>query len=367
VRDLPLTYFDRLRRAVFPSDGERAGAEQALAALARGDARSAGGASRLAASDLAMFRGHPSGLSSRRAASRLGTPLWEVFPGHVALLDRDGLIISINRAWREFGLDHNGGATCGMGMNYLELCEGAAADGEPEAAAAAAVVRAALRGEFPAERVDYPCADVGQAGFYRLQALPLPGRHSGALVVHTDITADRQHEPHGQHGQHGQPRGLHDPLTGLPNRALLLERLEQVLAGGDPHSVAVLFVDVVGFTQIIGAHGRAVGDEVLAETAYRMKTAVRETDTVGRWGEHEFLAIAEQLGDARTAGDLAARIAAAVGSSVLATGLEVPVSAAIGIAYPDSRASARQLAAAAGSAVGHLDDSAAPERLDTSA
>src|SRR5947209_3756908 len=93
--------------------------------------------------DLALFSGHPAGSSARRAAGRLGTALWEVFPGSAALLDRDGVIVSVNRHWRQFGLERGGSATSELGTSYLEICA-RARDEEPEAARAGAMVEAAL-------------------------------------------------------------------------------------------------------------------------------------------------------------------------------------------------------------------------------
>ena len=71
----------------------------------------------VSASDLALLSGHPAGLSQRRAVSRLSTALWEVFPAHVALLDRDGVILAVNRAWREFALAAGGSPTAELGSN----------------------------------------------------------------------------------------------------------------------------------------------------------------------------------------------------------------------------------------------------------
>ena len=66
--------------------------------------------------DLAAAVGYPAGISQRQATGRLGTALWEIFPGHVAtLLDRDGKVVSVNRAWRYFGLEHDASAAAGAG------------------------------------------------------------------------------------------------------------------------------------------------------------------------------------------------------------------------------------------------------------
>jgi diguanylate cyclase (GGDEF)-like protein len=90
-------------------------------------------------------------------------------------------------------------------------------------------------------------------------------------------------------------QALHDALTGLPNRALVLDRAEQMLAGArrQHHSVAALFLDVDGFKQINDFCGHAAGDELLKTVASRVSRVVREPDTVGRLGGDEFVILLE--------------------------------------------------------------------------
>src|SRR4051794_39496932 len=118
--------------------------------------------------DVAALADQPAGMSYRRAAGRLGTALWDVFPGHVALVDRDGVVVSVNRAWREFGLAHGGAAPSGLGMNYLQVCDRAAEAGEPEAADAAALVRAALVGATDERHLTYPVQAPGGQRWFSL-------------------------------------------------------------------------------------------------------------------------------------------------------------------------------------------------------
>jgi diguanylate cyclase (GGDEF)-like protein/PAS domain S-box-containing protein len=88
---------------------------------------------------------------------------------------------------------------------------------------------------------------------------------------------------------------LHDVLTGLPNRALLLDRLEAALArsGRESHEVAVLFCDLDGFKHVNDTAGHATGDAVLIETARRITGALRQADTVARVGGDEFVLVVE--------------------------------------------------------------------------
>jgi diguanylate cyclase (GGDEF)-like protein len=89
----------------------------------------------------------------------------------------------------------------------------------------------------------------------------------------------------------------HDPLTGLPNRTLILDRLEQMLARSLRHQtpVAALFIDLDNFKSINDTLGHSVGDELLRSVAARLDGVVRHADGLGRLGGDEFVVIAEEL------------------------------------------------------------------------
>jgi diguanylate cyclase (GGDEF)-like protein len=89
----------------------------------------------------------------------------------------------------------------------------------------------------------------------------------------------------------------HDPLTGLPNRTLILDRVEQMLvrARRNPAPVAVLFVDLDNFKHINDTLGHGSGDRLLQAVATRLQNAIRDTDALGRLGGDEFVVIAEGM------------------------------------------------------------------------
>ncbi len=125
--------------------------------------------------------------------------------------------------------------------------------------------------------------------------------------------------------------GLHDALTGLPNRRLLMDRLEHALlrhARGVP--VALLFVDLDRFKLVNDSFGHDVGDQLIIDAAARMTAVTRATDTVARLGGDEFVVLCEDT-DIRAATQLAERIVTAFQAPVQVHDLELRVTASVGI------------------------------------
>jgi diguanylate cyclase (GGDEF)-like protein len=118
--------------------------------------------------------------------------------------------------------------------------------------------------------------------------------------------------------QHAQAalthQATHDALTGLPNRALLVQRIEQALADttSSGRHTAVIFVDLDGFKQVNDSHGHATGDLVLRRVAGQLVAAVRPVDTVARIGGDEFAVLAADLETQAQAIDIGTRVATAL-------------------------------------------------------
>ena len=137
---------------------------------------------------------------------------------------------------------------------------------------------------------------------------------------------------------HGQNvyNALHDSLTGLANRQLLTECLEQACLRAARYGtpLAVFLIDLDGFKQINDRFGHAAGDEVLREVARRLTASVRKGDTLARWGGDEFVLVCEGATEA-DAYAIIARISAAVSRVADASPEFEAVGASVGLAWLD--------------------------------
>lgn len=133
-------------------------------------------------------------------------------------------------------------------------------------------------------------------------------------------------------------QSFQDPLTTLPNRALLIDRLEQALARaarlGRP--VAVLFLDLDNFKEINDTLGHSAGDHLLISVAAVLETSMRASDTAARWGGDEFVILLEDMRDPIEATLVAQRIMGALSMPFVFGEREVTVTASIGIAISSS-------------------------------
>ena len=152
---------------------------------------------------------------------------------------------------------------------------------------------------------------------------------------------------------------LHDPLTQLPNRMLLEDRIEQAIekAQRRQFSFAVMFCDLDGFKAINDAYGHQLGDKLLIQMSERVSALLRSQDTFARLGGDEFV-IVFQVDDPEDAAVVAERIIACVAEPFLIDALELQVTASLGIAlYPADATEERALMAHADAAMYHTKDS----------
>jgi diguanylate cyclase (GGDEF)-like protein/PAS domain S-box-containing protein len=167
---------------------------------------------------------------------------------------------------------------------------------------------------------------------YTASAVISDGVTSGAVITFRDITERKAFED--ELHQHA----FYDSLTGLANRRLLVERLEQALrrAALDGKTHALIFVDVDRFKSINDSLGHVTGDDFLVAIAARMKGAVRSDDLLARFGGDEFVVLLQDVAGMETAVAAAQRICSAVEQPmVLPEGYELVASVSVGIALTE--------------------------------
>lgn len=215
----------------------------------------------------------------------------DALPDATAILNPAGIIVAVNRAWRMFAVDNGGtSAATGVGVDYLDVCARAAADGCADATAVLAGLRAVLAGETVESDWEYACPSPAAGRWYTSRATPIASPAGGAVVAHVNITRRKMSEQQLAH------QASHDPLTGLANRALFTKKLTDALQPGSgqpsPADVGVLYIDLDDFKPINDSFDHDAGDEVLLTVTHRLRAATRPTDTVARLGGDEFAVIA---------------------------------------------------------------------------
>jgi len=153
--------------------------------------------------------------------------------------------------------------------------------------------------------------------------------------------------------EHQYRAALHDPLTGLPNRALILDHLGLALARAErqPSPVAVLFIDLVGFKLVNDTLGHDVGDALLVAVAERLFGLLRPADTLGRLGGDEFLVVCGDLAGEAEARAVAGRLASAFERPFPLEGRDVHAAASIGLSLSRRGTSPASLLAEADAAM----------------
>lgn len=169
----------------------------------------------------------------------------------------------------------------------------------------------------------------GEVRWHRTKGIAITddhGRVTRLLGMATDITERRVAEEELTH------LALHDSLTGLANRALLLDRLSTAMVRRDRAQVplAVLFVDLDGFKAVNDRSGHAAGDRILTTAADRLRLALRPADTIARLGGDEFVIVAE-VTSTTEGSELAARLVAVLAEPYDWDGTSILCPASIGV------------------------------------
>lgn len=182
------------------------------------------------------------------------------------------------------------------------------------------VVEAALKGSAASQNVS-----LADGRVIKISHQPMVS--GGYVATHEDVTDAVRAEEQIRH------MAGHDPLTGLPNRTLLREKLDRELSrGGDGNAIALLCLDLDHFKDVNDTLGHAVGDLLLKEVTERLKSCLREGDNIARLGGDEFVVFQRCAQTRRQASGLAQRLVDAIGETFKIDGHAIHIGVSIGIA-----------------------------------
>jgi diguanylate cyclase (GGDEF)-like protein/PAS domain S-box-containing protein len=262
-----------------------------------------------------------------QAQSRAALELMDVLDAQAAVVDSTGRVTASNARWRSAAADRIRCA-CGpvaVGENWLAALHSGT---DPEAAALAVEVLNLLRGRINAVHIECSCPQAGADVEIRIDVTRVEAGRGGAVVVHTPVSRRPRHEELTH-------RATHDELTGLPNRAALMEGLSTSLKRLDgTGKLAVLFCDLDGFKDINDGLGHAVGDQVLVTVARRLRQRCRSADVVARFGGDEFVVVLS-IDEAAQAVAMADRIVEVLDEPIAVGEIEVAPGVSVGITVVD--------------------------------
>jgi diguanylate cyclase (GGDEF)-like protein len=248
--------------------------------------------------------------------------LFEGLPAYVCLKGADHKIHFANRYFRERFGDITGGRCFEILRGRREPCAECLpltvlSTGEP------------VTWEW-AVSLDGCCYQVHDYPFADADGQPL------VLEIGFDVTARKRAEEQLRAGEAEMRRLAHyDPLTGLPNRLLFQEHLQQAMgkARRHGHRLALMFLDLDRFKIINDTLGHDMGDRLLREVAHRLRGSIRETDTVARFGGDEFLVLVEEINEPEQVAVVARKIMHQLSQPLHLDRHELQVTVSIGIAF----------------------------------
>lgn len=211
----------------------------------------------------------------------------------IAVIDSAGTINYVNRAWKSFGAE-NGvvPGSCGVGSNYLKVCNASGSRGDSLAGEAAQGLRDVLSGERATFHFEYPCHSPTEKRWFLMRIAPLQNGSTGLFVIsHHNITQRKLAEERAEY------LALHDPLTGLSNRRHFNQFLDsEWRRNARNHSpLSFIMLDLDYFKDYNDELGHLAGDECLVRVAEVLSTySGRPGDLAVRYGGEEFAVL---LGD----------------------------------------------------------------------
>ena len=235
----------------------------------------------------------------------------------ITLFDRDLKLVFYDGA----GLDADMRKALARGQNGADIAE-------PEQRADLDTrLRDGLAGLYVTHEISFP-ATTGRVWSLEIGPYSPDGVNvDGVFCVARNVTGRREAERQLAH------QALHDSLTGLANRVLFMDRLDQALARlqRNARPLALLFVDLDHFKVVNDSLGHAAGDDVLVQAAERLRKALRPADTIARFGGDEFVVLCEDAAGRAEAEEIAGRISTALARPFKVSGQEVVLTASTGI------------------------------------
>ncbi len=259
----------------------------------------------------------------------------------IAITDRQGRLLRVNEAFgRIFG--YPPGEIRGRRASEI-LCDG-------DRLLARAVTRRVLRAGAWQEEREHRRRDGSRfSAWHRISTVLGPeGRVVNYIHIVGDISERKRQE------ERIRQLAFHDPLTGLPNRELLADRLEKAMHRSRRHDdrLGLLFIDLDGFKNVNDSLGHHAGDRLLREVTERFRERIRGQDTLARLGGDEFVVLVDELAHRHDARPVAEKLLDALAEPFHIGGETIAIGASIGIAlHPDDAASADALIRDADSAM----------------
>ena len=228
----------------------------------------------------------------------LSVVLLESVPGRACVLDHDGVIVATNRTFDAEGpLGRGKRSALALGADYLDWLGGVDEGLHRQ-------LQDVLDGDLPSLCQEIETTYRRRQRWTEIHATAAPHADAAALVLHIDITARKETELNLEH------RATHDPLTGLPNRVLLVDRLQHALtrSARSHANVGILYCDLDRFKEVNTQFGHAGGDQLLVEIGRRLLQACRTSDTVARVSGDEFVVLLEDVAGDHEMEEVASRI-----------------------------------------------------------
>jgi diguanylate cyclase (GGDEF)-like protein len=248
------------------------------------------------------------------------TAVLNSMPNEIIVLDHAGLIVSANQSWLH-GSDKTNAEhlddylNAEIGQNYLAVLARGQGISPDDLDNAHGGIRGVLDGRIPYFNMEYAFQSPIEMRWFAMSVAPFKYDWVGAVITHTDITERKQLE------DQVHQIAFRDPLTQLYNRRALNDHLSQAMAASKRSACccALMFLDVDNFKPLNDEHGHGFGDLLLIELANRLKSCVREVDTVARFGGDEFVVLLSELHLNREASAALARSVAEKIQASLAT------------------------------------------------